>query len=92
MEHIHYFGQPFIASEWSHDLYVHDMNIAYAELAGTNKPISLGIAIAIRDRANDAGGQSDRCRGQPLQCESWTRPLISSVPGADVSYAYAGAA
>ena len=23
MEHIHSFGQPFIASEWSHDLYIH---------------------------------------------------------------------
>lgn len=45
MEHIHYFGQPFIASEWSHDVYTHDMNIAYAELAGTTKPISLGIAM-----------------------------------------------
>ena len=46
MEHIHYFGQPFIASEWSHDLYVHDMNIAYAELAGTQKAFALGIATA----------------------------------------------
>ncbi len=34
LEHIHSFGQPFIAAEYSHDLYVHDMNIAYAELAG----------------------------------------------------------
>jgi trimethylamine--corrinoid protein Co-methyltransferase len=45
MEHIHAFGQPFIAAEWSHDLYVHDMNIAYAELAGTCKSFSLGIAV-----------------------------------------------
>ena len=44
LEHIHSFGQPFIAAEYSHDLYVHDMNIAYAELAGTGKPFSLGIA------------------------------------------------
>jgi trimethylamine--corrinoid protein Co-methyltransferase len=44
LEHIHSFGQPFIAAEYSHDLYVHDMNIAYAELAGTRKPFSLGIA------------------------------------------------
>jgi trimethylamine--corrinoid protein Co-methyltransferase len=45
MEHIHTFGQPFIASEWSHDVYVHDMNIAYAELAGTSKSFALGIAM-----------------------------------------------
>jgi trimethylamine--corrinoid protein Co-methyltransferase len=46
MEHIHTFGQPFIASEWSHDLHVHDMNIAYAALAGTHKSFALGIAVA----------------------------------------------
>jgi trimethylamine--corrinoid protein Co-methyltransferase len=46
LEHIHCFGQPFIASEWSHDLYVHDMNIAYAELAACRKPFALGIAVA----------------------------------------------
>ncbi|MBW2386607.1 MAG: trimethylamine methyltransferase family protein, partial [Deltaproteobacteria bacterium] len=44
MEHIHYYGQPFIVAEWSHDLYVHDMNIAYAALSGTRKPFALGIA------------------------------------------------
>jgi trimethylamine--corrinoid protein Co-methyltransferase len=46
LEHIHTFGQPFIASEWSQDLYVHDMNIAYAELAASRKPFALGIAVA----------------------------------------------
>ena len=45
LEHIHNFGQPFIATEWSEDVFVHDMNIAYAELAGTDKPIALGIAM-----------------------------------------------
>ena len=44
LEHIHSFGQPFIAAQYSHDVYVHDMNIAYAELAGTCKSFSLGIA------------------------------------------------
>jgi trimethylamine--corrinoid protein Co-methyltransferase len=44
LEHIHSFGQPFIAAEYSTDVYVHDMNIAYAELAGTRKSFSLGIA------------------------------------------------
>jgi len=45
LEHIHNFGQPFIATEWSQDVYVHDMNIAFAELAGTRKPFALGIAF-----------------------------------------------
>jgi len=45
LEHIHNFGQPFIASEWSENVFVHDLNIAYAELAGTDKPFALGIAM-----------------------------------------------
>jgi len=44
LEHIHTFGQPFIAAEYSQELYVHDINIAYAQLAGTSKSFSLGIA------------------------------------------------
>jgi trimethylamine--corrinoid protein Co-methyltransferase len=44
LEHIHQFGQPFIAAEYSGDVYIHDMNIAYAELAGTCKSFALGIA------------------------------------------------
>ncbi len=44
LEHIHSFGQPFIAAEYSDDVFLHDMNIAYAELAGTSKSFSLGIA------------------------------------------------
>lgn len=44
LEHIHNFGQPFIAAEYSHDVFIHDINIAYAELAGTNKSFALGIA------------------------------------------------
>jgi trimethylamine--corrinoid protein Co-methyltransferase len=44
LEHVHMFGQPFIAAEHSGDVYLHDMNIAYAELAGTRKHFALGIA------------------------------------------------
>jgi trimethylamine--corrinoid protein Co-methyltransferase len=44
LEHVHMFGQPFIAAEYSEEIYVHDMNIAYAELAGTRKHFALGIA------------------------------------------------
>jgi trimethylamine--corrinoid protein Co-methyltransferase len=46
MEHIHNYGQPFIAADWSHDVYTHDMNIGYAALAGTRKAFALGIAVA----------------------------------------------
>jgi trimethylamine--corrinoid protein Co-methyltransferase len=45
LEHIHSFGQPFIAAEYSGDVFVHDVNIAYAELAGTSKSFALGIAV-----------------------------------------------
>ena len=45
LEHIHNFGQPFIAAEYSDDVFVHDVNIAYAELAGTGKSFALGIAV-----------------------------------------------
>jgi trimethylamine--corrinoid protein Co-methyltransferase len=44
LEHIHNYGQPFIAAEYSQDVFVHDMNIAYAALAGTNKSFALGVA------------------------------------------------
>ena len=44
LEHIHTFGQPFIAAEYSGDIFVHNINIAYAQLAGTQKSFALGIA------------------------------------------------
>lgn len=44
LDNIHQFGQPFIAAEFSHDVFVHDLNIAYAELAACRKPFALGIA------------------------------------------------
>jgi trimethylamine--corrinoid protein Co-methyltransferase len=44
LEHIHAFGQPFIASEHSDDALVHDLNAAYAALSGTRKSISLGVS------------------------------------------------
>ena len=45
LEHLHNYGQPFIAAEYSQDVFVHDMNIAYAALAGTEKSFALGIAV-----------------------------------------------
>jgi trimethylamine--corrinoid protein Co-methyltransferase len=44
LEHIHNYGQPFIAAQYSQDVFVHDINIAYAALAGTSKSFALGIA------------------------------------------------
>lgn len=44
LEHIHLYGQPFVASEYSEDIYTHDINIAYAGLASTMKPFALGIS------------------------------------------------
>ena len=44
LEHIHCFGQPFIACEYSGELYVHDLNVAFAELAGTRKPLAMATA------------------------------------------------
>jgi|CXWL01.1.fsa_nt_gi trimethylamine--corrinoid protein Co-methyltransferase len=46
LEHIHTFGQPFIASEYSNNLLIHDTNIAYAALAATQKPFHLGLGVA----------------------------------------------
>jgi trimethylamine--corrinoid protein Co-methyltransferase len=43
LEHIHDYGQPFIATELSGEVLVHDINTAYATLAGTRKSIGLGV-------------------------------------------------
>ena len=43
LEHIHHVGQPFIASEYSENLFVHDINVAYALRAGTQKSFSLSV-------------------------------------------------
>lgn len=44
LPNIHCYGQPFIASEYSEDVLVHDINIAYAALAGQRKPFSISCA------------------------------------------------
>jgi len=43
LEHIHSVGQPFIASEYSEDLFTHDINAAYAQRAGTKKNFGIGV-------------------------------------------------
>ena len=44
LSNIHCYGQPFIAAEYSEDVYVHDINVAYAALAGQNKPFAFSCA------------------------------------------------
>jgi trimethylamine--corrinoid protein Co-methyltransferase len=46
LEHIHHVGQPFIASEYSEDLLIHDINVAYALRAGTQKDFSISVSTA----------------------------------------------
>ncbi|MFN8223338.1 MAG: trimethylamine methyltransferase family protein [Gaiellales bacterium] len=46
LENIHGYGQPFVATEHSQDLIVHDLNVAYAALAGTQKPFALSTSTA----------------------------------------------
>ena len=44
LDHIHCFGQPFVAAEYSGDVYTHDINVAYAALAGTSKSFAISTA------------------------------------------------
>ena len=44
LSNIHCYGQPFIAAEYSEQIYVHDINVAYAALAGQNKPFAFSCA------------------------------------------------
>ena len=43
LEHIHQYGQPFAITEYSQDKFTHDINAAYAALAGTQKGIGLAV-------------------------------------------------
>ena len=44
LPNIHQYGQPFIAAEYSEQVYVHDINVAYAPLVATQKPFSFSSA------------------------------------------------
>jgi trimethylamine---corrinoid protein Co-methyltransferase len=44
LSNIHQYGQPFIATEYSEQVYVHDINVAYAPLVATRKPFSISCA------------------------------------------------
>ena len=43
LEHIHQYGQPFAITEYSQDKFTHDINAAYAAIAGTEKGIGLAV-------------------------------------------------
>jgi trimethylamine--corrinoid protein Co-methyltransferase len=44
LPNIHCYGQPFIAAEYSEQVYIHDINVAYAALAGQHKPFAFSCA------------------------------------------------
>ncbi len=44
LPNIHCYGQPFIAAEYSEQVYIHDINVAYAALAGQAKPFAFSCA------------------------------------------------
>lgn len=44
LEHVHGYGQPFVATELSGDLFTHDVNVAYSALAGTRKSLSVSVS------------------------------------------------
>ncbi len=44
LPNIHCYGQPFIAAEYSEQVYIHDINVAYVALAGQRKPFAFSCA------------------------------------------------
>lgn len=83
LPNIHCYGQPFIAAEYSEDVYVHDINVAYAALAGTNKPFAFSSAtvgfvddlVAMFDIV--AGGEGEFLR-RPF-CSIGGCPIVSPL-------------
>ena len=86
LEHIHNFGQPFIAAELSGDVYKHDMNIAYASVAGTQMGMGLGVAvvdhvepiIALFDMVlgREGAAEQDSFAQGGLDSPYYTRPVV----------------
>ena len=46
LSNIHSFCQTVVATEHSGDAFVHDINVVYAQLAGTQKPLAMSTATA----------------------------------------------
>ena len=83
LANIHCYGQPFIASEHSEEVFVHDINVAYAALAGQRKPFSFSCAtvahveplIAMFDLV--AGGEGEFLK-RPF-CSIGGCPIVSPL-------------
>jgi len=80
---IHCYGQPFIAAEYSEQPRVHDINVAYAALAGQRKPFAFSCAtvghvddlVAMFDIV--AGGEGEFLR-RPF-CSIGGCPIVSPL-------------
>jgi trimethylamine--corrinoid protein Co-methyltransferase len=46
LDNLHSFAQTVVATEFSHDAYLHDINVLYAQLCGTQKAIAMSTATA----------------------------------------------
>jgi trimethylamine--corrinoid protein Co-methyltransferase len=44
LDNLHGYAQTVVATELSHDAYLHDINILYAQLSGTQKPLAMSTA------------------------------------------------
>jgi len=83
LPNIHCYGQPFIAAELSEQVYVHDINVAYAALAGQRKPFAFSCAtvghvddlIALFDIV--AGGEGEFLK-RPF-CSIGGCPIVSPL-------------
>jgi len=83
LPNIHCYGQPFIAAEFSEQVYVHDINVAYAALAGQRKPFAFSCAtvayvddlIAMFDLV--AGGEGEFLK-RPF-CSIGGCPIVSPL-------------
>ena len=46
LDHLHGYAQTVVATELSHDAFLHDVNVLYAQLCGTQKPLAISTASA----------------------------------------------
>lgn len=46
MQNLHGYAQTVVATELSHDAYIQDINVLYAQLCGTQKPMAVSTATA----------------------------------------------
>ena len=46
LNNLHGYAQTVVATQLSHDAYIHDINVLYAQLSGTQKPLAVSTATA----------------------------------------------